>query len=296
MPGAPLSILQEILRRRGTPTALPAPPDPTAETMPGVDGGEIERWYAELMKPPTTFERIAAGVQVPTGPIRKQAPGRMFLRGLVGGFKGSAALDRGAVVGGERGSSLRSLQGRRAGSPLAAALMGRGGGRYVNPEYEAARTAAARALETERLARAAQTNEPTPEDPLLEDRRAALEALTGARNASAESARRRAAAYEKRMGRAPAARGGGGGGGASLTQERMLLDRKRIAELERLRGVITNMFGAPPGKYANDDATMAYGRAAARVEADYRRRIEELAAKYGMGAAGDYGEDEDELY
>jgi hypothetical protein len=249
-----------------------------------VDTAEIERWYAELMRPPSTLERIAAGVEVPNQPMKKRKGrvARTFLRGLVGGFKGSMAAEgeRGRAGGG-RASSLRSILNSRA---------------KANPEYEAARTDAQKALAEARRARAAEIGEGDPSDPLLEDKRAAIQALKAQREAAASAAGRRASAYEKRMGRAPASggRGGGGTGKVTFAQERAALDAKKRAEHERLRGVITNLYGEVSGPYADPLAIAAYGRAIARVNADYNKRLQQLNEKYGAGLPD--LEDEDELY
>lgn len=297
--GVPLTALEQIMRQRAKadPTAPPiTAPDP----MQGVDASELERWYAELMRPPTTMERIAAGVQVPNTPIvhGKSAPGRMLLRGLVGGFKGSASLDRGLTVGGERGSGLRTLQGRpRRGLGAAALLGGGGGGRYVNPEYEDARTAAMRALEQERLARMNQTNEPTPEDPLLAEKRAAWEALTGQRNAARDATRQRAGAYASRQAKLSASGGGGRGGSmAAYNAERATLKARHEAVLSRLKAAATQLWGETEGQYAKPLAIEGRSRLVNKAEQEYRRLLDELDRKYGMGVSGGDAEDEDELY
>lgn len=104
----------------GGPIPIPQQPkmDPTAETMPGVEESEADRLYrmllSQAMREPRLTERIAAGLTTPSTPIRhKNVASRSFLRGLVGGFKGSqgfggpgqGALSRAALSGQLRGGA-----------------------------------------------------------------------------------------------------------------------------------------------------------------------------------------------
>lgn len=291
--GVPLTALEQIMRQRAKadPTAPPiTAPDP----MQAVDASELERWYAELMRPPTTMERIGAGVQVPNTPIvhGKSAPGRMLLRGLVGGFKGSAALDRGTTVGGEAGSSIRTLQGRpRRG--LAAALLAGG----MSP-VDQAREYAWRTLGDQRAARTDEIREPDAPNPNADLERKILEGKLRGQQFSESEARRVNDARIARYGRAPAARAGGGRGGsmAAYNAERATLKARHEAVLSRLKAAATQLWGETEGQYAKPLAIEGRSRLVNKAEQEYRRLLDELDRKYGMGVSGGDAEDEDELY
>lgn len=118
-PGLPISALEQIMRQR-------AKADPTAPpiTVPEESGADqLYRMLLEQQSPamrePSTMERVAAGLMIPNTPIvhGRSAPGRMLLRGLVGGFKGSqgfgvpgqGALSRAALTGQLRGGGAGGI-------------------------------------------------------------------------------------------------------------------------------------------------------------------------------------------
>ena len=101
-------LMEPDLRLRGLPDPSKLPPMTPAPGLPAPTESEADRLYAALMgqqAKPSLLSQVRNGVQVPSTRIvhGKQAVPRLFLRGLISGFKSGGA-------GGPSGSGAGSLK------------------------------------------------------------------------------------------------------------------------------------------------------------------------------------------
>jgi len=212
------------------------------------------------MPKPTLLDRIRSGVQAPDSKIvsPKGRKSRLFLRGLVGGFKADA--------GGKGDGRGSGGAGRSGGAP---------GGR--SPGQEAADMARADYWR----ARATKAGEPDPVtvDPYFDVKSDAWEALAEQRRASAA---RSARAPVGRSGGGGGRSGGGGGSKMTFAGERASLNSKYRAELTRVIAALSKYYDPESPEY---DAAVA--RKKEEVSRGYMRRLSEINKRWGADIGDD---------
>lgn len=206
-------------------------------------------------------------LMMPQGPMYKQKPGRMFLRGLVSGFNGRA----GGGAGGAGGAGPRT----DPNNDLRRALL-------------QAQIESTGALKGSRDARTSEINEPDDNfDPFEDEKRAWWEARVKAANAGAGAAdalaeRRRRPDPVKTGGGGRGGSGGGGGGKITYAAERTTINARAAAEAKRREAAVITHGAAANPPWTKEQMQAGVARMRSAVQHEHAQLLEDLDRRYGV--------------